>query len=339
MHLDSEILYIVVTVALFFILGIPRIRRNVFIPRDLQFQEVPAAQLTAAQSEFLNSYDQQLARLNYYPFTTFRVPNMLGHNLIRIYLNAAEPAKCALTMVASKNKSLFSAHIEFATRYSDGTRLVVNNNSVTGVLNDLPGVIFRRCGRVTDLGELKRRHDAEAQELSDRGVIFYTRDNYFDDFRQYHVQYCEHQAEKGLLRWDAGSGVYRATTSTALRGIGNFLNPMADNSSVLRFVAGLLLGGGLPILWIMERGPISRWVESHGPDGPFAASLLPMLVYGLAGLSIGLFFSRRTFIWGVLLGMLPSRVLFGFAEAGYGLWMASVAGMTGRARNRGQNVL
>ncbi len=339
MHLDSEVLYVLVTLVLFFFLGIPRIRRNVFVPRELQFQDVPPEQLTPEQAAFLSSYDTQLARLNYYPFTTFRVPNMLGHNLVRIYLSSVEPAKCALTMVAAKNKSLFSAHVEFASKYADGTRLVVNNNSVTGVLTNMPGVIIRRYKSLTDLTELKRRYDAEAEKLRDRGVVFYTRDNYFADFRQYHMQYCEHQVAQGLLRWDRGSGVYRATTATAIRGIRNFLNPMAGNSSALRFVAGLVLGGGLPLLWIVERVPISRWLESHGQNGQFAAAILPMLVYGLAGISIGLFFSRRTFVWAILLGVFPSRLLFGFTEAGYSLWMASVASLTGRARNRQQNIL
>jgi len=340
MHLDSDIVYFLFVTAIIVALGIPRIRRTIWLPRDLEFRDVPPEDLTPAQAELLSSYDQKLAGLGYRTFKTYRVTNMLGHNLIRVYLSSVDPAKSVVTMVSSPNKALFSCHVEFASKYADGTHLVINNNNITGIFDDMPGVTIRRYKNITDIAELKRRHDAEAEKFRDRGIVFYTPENYLEDFRQYHVKYCEHQASKKLLRWDSQTGVYRATTWTALRGLRNFFNPLADNFSVARFVAGIVLGGGLPLFVVMDRVPISLWLRAHlGANALPAIAFAPLIVYTVAGISVGLLFSRRTFIWGVLLGILPAKLLLGVAQAGYAFWMALIADLTGRVHNRRKNVL
>jgi hypothetical protein len=65
MHVDPEISWFLITIALLVVVGVPRIRRTVWLPRDLQFQQVPPEQLTPAQSAFLKSYDDQLADLQF----------------------------------------------------------------------------------------------------------------------------------------------------------------------------------------------------------------------------------------------------------------------------------
>lgn len=335
-------MYFLVSVAVLLVIGVPRIRRNVFLPRDLQFQEVPSEKLTPAQLSFLKPYDDQLTDLQFRTFKTFRVPNLLGHNLVRVYLNSADPAKCALTMVAAKNKSLFTSYVEFATHYADGTHLTVNNNRRIGLFDPPPWVITDRNPGLNDMAELKSRHDKKAQGLLQRGVVFYTPDNYFEDLQQYHRKSCEYQESKGLLRWDDRARVYRATTWTALRGVISHLNPFADrNFSIRRLLFGLAIGGGLPVTVTLERVPLSVWLLSHaGAYGPLASSLVPLVAYTIGGIAIGILFSRRIFIWGLLLGVLPSRLLFGgLAGVGYSLWMASLADLVGRAHNRRKNIL
>jgi hypothetical protein len=341
MHLDPEISWFLITIGIMVMVGVPRIRRTVWLPRDLKFQEIPPEQLTPAQAAFLNSYDEKLANLQFRIFKTFRVPNMIGHNLIRIYLSSADPAKCAITMVAAKNKSLFASYVEFATKYADGTRLVINNNRSSGIFDPLPGVVTRRFTGLKDVVELKRRHDVEVEKFRQRGIVFYSPDNYFDDFRDYHRKYVEYQASRGLLRWDANAGIYRATSWTALRGIRDFLNPIADrNVSVLRFLVGVVAGGGLPVLVKSEALPINIWLLTQaGPYGTIAALWTPLVAYCAAGLAIGLLFSRRTFIWALLLGVLPGRLIFGAAQVGYCFWMAAIADIAGRIHNRRQNIL
>ncbi len=340
MHVDTEIFSLLVTVAALFVVGIPQIRRTVFLPRDLQIEDIPAEKLTPAQAEFLDATDRQVAALNYFPFKTYHVPNLMGHNMVRVYLNPSDPAKCVLTMVAAKNRTLFTSHVEFATRYADGTCLAVNNNAVTPLFDPVPGITIHRYKGLTDVEELKRRHDAEAETMRQRGVVFYTRENYVEDFRQYHVRFCEHQLAQKLLSWDASSNLYRATTWTAVRGIRNYFNPLAGQFSLLKFLAGLLLGGGLPAFVLYERIPLTQWVQSiAGANGFLTVPLLTIAAYTVAGISIGLLFSRKTFIWGMLLGILPTRLLFGTSEMGYGLWMAMIADLTGRFHNRRKNIL
>jgi hypothetical protein len=341
MHLDPEITWFLITAVAMVLFGVPRIRRNVWLPRDLQFEEVPETQLTPPQSAFLSSYDEKLAALQYRAFKTFRVPNMIGHNLIRVYTSSVDPARCAVTAVASKNKTLFTSFVEFATRYADGTRLTVGNTRSSGIFDEIPGRIARRYPGLNDLGELKRRHDKEAEKLRERGVVFSKPEDYFTDFADYHRKFVEYQASRGLLRWDASAGIYRATSWTALRGIRNFLNPFADrNFSVARFLVAAILGAGLPVMVRAEDLPIRLWLATHaGVAGVMAGLWLPLLVYGAAGLTVGILFSRRTFVWALLLGVLPSHFILGFSEVGYCFWMAAIADLTGRAHNRRKNIL
>ena len=340
MHLDPEVTWFLITTAILVIIGVPRIRRTVWLPRELEFEELPADRLTPDQAAFLGAYDQKVAALQYQTFKTFRVTNMLGHNLIRVYLSSADPAKCAVTAVSSKNKALFTSYVEFATRYADGTRLVVNNNRSSGIFNDMPGNVIRRYPGLKDVLELKRRHDREAETLRERGVVFYNPANYFDDFRDFHRKYVEYQASKGLLHWDASANVYRATSWTALRGIRNYLNPFGDRSfSFLRFALGVAIGAGTPILVRVDL-PLRVWLAVHaGPFGIMAGMWLPLAAYAAAGALVGLLFSRRTFVWALLLGTLPSRFVFGAAEVGYSLVMAAIADVVGRASNRRKNIL
>jgi hypothetical protein len=171
--------------------------------------------------------------------------------------------------------------------------------------------------------------------------VFYNADNYFEDFRSYHRKYVEFQASKGLLRWDPHAGIYRATSWTALRGIRDFLNPIADrNFSLLRFMLGVLVGGGTPLLVRFGSASInSSLVTRWGEAGLIATLWVPFLAYSIAGLAIGILFSRRTFVWGLLLGVLPGRFVFGVANVGYGLWMAAIADLSGRMHNRRKNIL
>src|SRR5437763_15151953 len=140
MHTDPEVIWFLISVAIMVVVGVPRSDRTVWVPSEVEFQEVPNAQLTPAQAGFLNSYDDKLALLQYQPFKTFRVPDMIGHNLIRVYLSSTDPAKCAIRAVGSKNKSRFVSFIEFVTGYADGARLGISNNETTGLVEEMPAV-------------------------------------------------------------------------------------------------------------------------------------------------------------------------------------------------------
>ena len=52
MHTDPEVIWFLISVAIMVVVGVPRIRRTVWLPRELEFQEVPNAQLTPAQAGF-----------------------------------------------------------------------------------------------------------------------------------------------------------------------------------------------------------------------------------------------------------------------------------------------
>src|SRR5262249_47566083 len=130
------------------------------------------SQLTPAQLEYLKPYDLQLARLNYRPLCTFRAKNY-GTNLLRRYINSADAASCALTVVEVKANVngvvnvRNSSHIEFATRLRNGDKLITRNMTQKSLFDQPPYRITQDFPNVMDLAELKKRHDAKARGLGE----------------------------------------------------------------------------------------------------------------------------------------------------------------------------
>src|SRR5690348_4921257 len=77
----------------------PQLRKNTApIPAHYKREVIEESALTDAQEKYFAPVDAQLAALNYRPFCTFRVANY-GSNLLREYLNPADPANCTVTVV------------------------------------------------------------------------------------------------------------------------------------------------------------------------------------------------------------------------------------------------
>jgi hypothetical protein len=53
--------------------------------------------------------------------------------------------------------------------------------------------------------ELKVRHDAKAEEVAERGVVYREHERFFQGFQDYHRRFCKYQQSKGLLRFDAAA--------------------------------------------------------------------------------------------------------------------------------------
>jgi hypothetical protein len=190
--------------------------------------------------------------------------------------------------------------------------------------------------------ELKKRHDAKARELTMRGVVYRDNQRFFPDFQDYHRRFCEYQQSKRLLRLDAQVQRYRATQWAGLRGIRNFLNPLADNFTMSRFVAGLLLGSAVPLLVTLRSGVLTEWLvqRTHWATAPANLGML-ILAYVAAGAAVGSLFRQKSFIWSLLLGYLPAR-LFGLHSSIsvlLCLWMAVCADLVSRWKMQRQRLV
>jgi hypothetical protein len=331
MHLDVESVRLLFTFAILFLVGIPAITRSVWLPRNLQCEVISRDKLTPRQAAFFDSYDKKMAEMAYFPISTFRVTNLKGQNLNCAYANSADPARCLATMMSIGPS--FTTCLEIVTRFADGTRLSTKNTQLSPVLAIMPNRIVQQFPGIQDPVELKRRHDQKAETLQSRSPEFRPPSSYFTDLNEYHQQFCQYQETKKLLRFDTAAGLYRATYRTGLRGVANFVNPLADNFTVPRLILGTLLGAGLPLIAATQRGPILLWLSTFGSTNlALAATLLTPLACTAAAIAIGSIFTKKAFIWALVLGFLPAKLLALSTglSLGSGLWMAVVADFAAR---------
>ncbi len=327
MHLDTESVRLLVSIGIMFLVGVPAITRNVWLPRHLQCEEVPREKLTPRQAAFFDSYDKKMAEIAYFPLSTFRVINLKGSNLNRAYASSSDPARCLVTMMSAGGNG-FTTCLEIITRYADGTRLSTKNTQLSSVLASMPNRIVQQFPGIQDVAELKRRHDRRAETLLSRSPEFRPQSSYFSDLDEYHQQYCQYQESNRLLRFDTAAGLYRATYRTGLRGVFNFINPLADNFTVPRFILGALLGAGLPLIAATQHARILSWLSSFGTTNlALAGVLLTPVACTLAAIAIGCIFTNKAFIWALVLGFLPAKLLALTTglSLGSGLYMAAVA--------------
>lgn len=331
MHLDSESVRLLVTVGIIFLVGIPAITRTVWLPRNLQCEVVPPDKLTPRQATFFNSYDKKMAEIAYFPLSTFRVINLKGSNLNRAYTSSSDPARCLVTMMSIGNS--FTSCLEIVTRYADGTRLSTKNTQLSSVLATMPNRIVQQFPGIQDVAELKRRHDRKGETLLSRSPEFRPQSAYFSDLDEYHQQFCQYQESNHLLRFDTAAGLYRATYRTGLCGALNFINPLADNFTVPRFILGALLGAAIPLIAATEHARILSWLSTFGTTNlALVGGLLTPLACTVAAIAIGCIFTNKVFIWALVLGLLPAKLLALTTglSLGSGLYMAFVAHWTAR---------
>jgi len=208
------------------------------------------------------------------------------------------------------------------TRFADGTRLSTKNSEFSSVFAPFPNRVTQTFPGVTDPAALKSYHDRKSEILRDRVPEFRPLTSAIADLEDYHQRFCEHQVSQKLLSLDAENGRYRDTYRTALRGIANFLNPMADNFTLARFCLGALFGAGLPLLAVRQQGKIMLWLAAWIPNqATLAHAFLLPAACTLAGIAVGAIFTRKSFIWAILLGYLPGK-LFTVSGLTFGLSLA-----------------
>lgn len=342
MHLAFESQWFLITVIALLVIGLPRIASQISLPAQLQFQEVPPDELTPRQAKHFDEADEKLNPLGYHPLSTFRAVNLKGANLNRVYTSTLDPARIMVTLLSSAEGNVAHNYAEIISKYRDGVVLSTKNAGVSSVFARMPERIERTYPGIDDLAELKARHDTYAASLIMHGPLHRDPKTFFADFNDYHKRFCEYQRSKGLLRYDQRARVYRTTVLTGLRGVRNFLNPLADNFTLLRFALGVLLGAAPPVLVVYRPSALVDWLRSaSGLDPALIASLLLAAAFTLGGLSVGYLFQQKSFIWAFLLGYIPTKLLRPSSglELWLCLWMAMVAHVVAHWRMRRERLV
>jgi hypothetical protein len=110
------------------------------------------------------------------------------------------------------------------------------------------------------------------------------------------------------------ANLYRPTIRTGLQGISNYLNPFADNFTVLRFLLALIGGIAVPVLGILFLAdptgmPLTWFATTTGLSTTFGRWLALGIVFSFLGLVTGSLFSGKSFLWSFLLAWFPLRLL------------------------------
>lgn len=290
------------------------------IPVQLEFEEVNGEFLTKAQSDYIRPVEKQLASLNYHPECAYRIANLRngGPNLVRRYSNPADSAACALTIVEVRVKvngieaAKTSSHVSFRTRFSDGKNLNTRNMSLKSLFDHPPESVVQECRQITNLAELKRRHDDRAREMGPALPPPSGAKAIFDEAQKAHHQFAELQLRRGLYRLLPDGNAYEATDKARVRAIWNHFNPFARRIAGPQLIFSALVGSALPLLAILKITPML--VLPLPSALQLSTSLLVIaLFYALAGCIIGLISDWAPFYWIMIISYIPAHALAGWS--------------------------
>jgi hypothetical protein len=296
-----------------------RLRKNSRpIPVHFDIEEVPEEQLTPAQREYLKPFDTQLVALNYRPVCTFRIKNF-GFNLLRRYSNPVDTASCALTIVEVKVDVNGTQHVKnscsaaFSTHFLEGKRLDSSNGSLKSLFDQPPYRIFQKFPNVTNLAELKEKHDKRAARLGVPSPPPQNASGIFEEIQVEHERYARYQVECGNYRMSPDGSAYLLTDKVFERGIRNHFLPFGRRISLTYTLFTALVGAFLPLLGILKLAP---WIAGSSHQALFLfveASFVAIAVcYGLAGAIMGFLCDSQKFPWIMLVTYVPAHWIAGW---------------------------
>jgi len=308
--IPGDVAIFAIAVVAFFVVGLPLITRKVSVPTRVEFEDVPEHDLTPAQTQYFSALDPEMHEFGYRPTINRRPTNMQGRALIRTYFSDADPAIIMMNLMTSEVEGSAEQpmnYLEIVTRYGDGTVLSTRNAEISEVLEPVPGHIIQERRGLRGRASLKEAHDRKAEELLVRGPTYSRPEDFEAVFHEFHERWCRHQVDRGLLvPVTDDPDRLRPTVKAGLRGIANYLNPLADNFTLPRFLTALLFGLVVPvltILWLTGPGAfvISRLASATGftPTTCVIACLAVMLT--VVGVVVGLLFVTKAFVWCFLL--------------------------------------
>ena len=347
--LDYDAIGFIWTTAVVLFGSKPQLRKNSTpIPAHYKREVIDESALSDQQKTYFAPLDAQLAALNYRPFCTFRVANY-GSNLLREYLNPADPANCTVTVVEVRTnvKGLESTRgsqvVSFTTRFGDGKWLSTRNMELKSVMDHPDYRIMQECRNVTSVAELKKKHDAYAAKLG--APVSPPRDvpSLFEEYEMDNQRMFAYQVERGILQFNPQQDNYSLTDKAFNRGIRNFFNPFAKRFSIASALFSLLVAAVLPLYGILKLAPMATERLGTAPvvSGIDPATLTISLCYAVTGLILGFVTEAQSYVWIVLITYIPAHFVAGstLGRFPYSTVAFAVSYFVARAKQKRQLVL
>lgn len=321
--------------------SMPRLQQNAIpIPKEYEFEEVPAELLTPEQQAFFAPYDKQLLAMEYRPLFNYRVRNYRS-NLMRRYANPADRASCTVIAVEVKTRvdgvvnTTLASTVSFLTVFADGTELNTRNMRVRTVLDHTPKSIVQECPYERDLTVLKKKHDARATKLGVPLGAEMSMPRVFAFYQDQHRRFSEFQVERGTYKRTATG--YAVSKKAFWRGIRNYLVPFAERFSATRLLIAGILAVGLPSMTYSRLLPGLVPFLSHARLDVGTGSLFVLgASYVLAGAFVGLLLEKGQFIWGFLFTFVGVHLVTGWwlSPIPFGLIAGTVSHAVAQFRKR-----
>lgn len=320
------------------------------IPTTLEFEELSPGSLTDAQQKYLRAFDEKFAELNYQPTTTYRTTN-LGKTLLRSYINPMEPVRAAVMIVEVKvnvNGVASNAHsctLQFMTRFADGTSLLTRNMRRKSLFDNPPFRVTQECPRVSDPGELRRRHLLKMEKLN-RSPLSAACDfaSIVKELQEGHQRFAEYQLGRGAYRLSPLRDSYELTDKIHWRGIRNHFNPFLHLTRIplWRFALAALFGIAAPVLTSIFIAPAAvSHARQLGLSPSLALELTRLSAYALAGAGVGCFVQSSNFLWSFILTYLGVAAVSGFHSYPfpYSTFSAAIAHLVAQYAKRKRLIL
>jgi hypothetical protein len=262
------------------------------------------------------------------------IPN--SKNLLRTYVSSTDPTRCTVQVSAAGNGPVQFEQVQFISPFADGSQAFTTNRQTSRTFDVEPDKFLQECRGLSDLAELKRRHEEFARQFQARGPVFTDTAHYLDEVQLRYDKELSHQVRRNLLRFDPARNEFRVTLKWALRLQQYMFNPFADKLTPLKVAATFMIAG-LPViagLWYTQSARLSSSSIHLPGDAGWISNLT--LAYIVAGIGAGLVFQHKSFIWAFLLAFIPT-LLFPSATGhaiGMSLLMGWVADLTYRLYGR-----
>jgi hypothetical protein len=319
------------------------------IPMRFAFEEVPAEKLTQAQKDYMKPVDDQLAALNYFPLATFRITNFnFGTTLHRRYANPTDPVSCSLTIVEVKAKVgeaeavKNSWKVEFASKFPDKRILTTGSKSLKSLFDQPPWRIAQNHPNVTNLSELKRKHDARARELGVPVSPAQDITKIFEELQAEHERYSNFQVERGIYIVAPEGGAYAISEKIHLRALRNHYLPFGRRLSFSKLLFSALVGAVFPLFGILKLSPMLGAMHTNLPFLELAGAQLAVVAcYVAAGMVIGYVCEGQKLTWIYLITYVPAHLVAGwtFGIYPYSLLAFLTNHYVGQARRRQRLIL
>jgi hypothetical protein len=319
-------------------IAVPMILNKIRLPRLLTFATIADNQLTDKQRTFFAPYDSRLSSMGYRLLLTYRTTNTQGKNLLRVYTSCADPARCVVQISAAEKGPVQFDHVEFITEYSDGSIAMTTNRVMPSTFDSEPDKFRQQCAGLTDLTQLKFRHDQFSEQYRSRGPVFSDEKTYFAQVQRRYDKEAAHQVQQKLMRIDPSTNEYRVTLKWALRMQAYMFNPFADNFTAMKLAATIAIGA-LPVLVSLGQAQILHAMPTLTEQLHWIS--LGVVAYTIAGICAGLIFRHKSFIWAFVLAFVPTLFFPQLAghNLGLSLLMGCVADITYRLHGSSRRVV